>query len=73
MKNETRVLFNAYLSAIARLNAIADATKKFAVTPSTQQTLEKRMQESSAFLKSINMAPVTEQMGEKLGLGIGRD
>ena len=29
------------------------------------------MQESSSFLNAINVAPVTEQMGEKLGLGIG--
>lgn len=71
MKNETRALFNAYLGAIAQINSIADPTKKFAVSPSAQQTIERRMQESSAFLRSINVAPVTEQMGEKLGLGIG--
>ncbi|MFP6558155.1 phage major capsid protein, P2 family [Paraburkholderia sp. B3] len=71
MQNNTRELFNAYLAAIAKLNAIADPSKKFAVSPSVQQTLEKRLQDSSAFLNSINVAPVTEQMGEKLGLGIG--
>jgi P2 family phage major capsid protein len=71
MRNETRLAFQAYLEKIAKLNQVASAMDKFAVAPSVQQRLEKRMQESSAFLNAINIAPVTEQMGEKLGLGIG--
>jgi P2 family phage major capsid protein len=71
MQNKTRELFNAYLDHLAKLSGVIDATKKFAVAAAVQQTLESRMQESSAFLKSINVAPVTEQQGEKLGLGIG--
>jgi P2 family phage major capsid protein len=71
MQNPTRLLFNTYLKAIAELNAITDPTKKFAVSQPVQQTLEKHLQESSAFLNSINVAPVTQQMGEKLGLGVG--
>jgi P2 family phage major capsid protein len=71
MQNKTRELFMAYLANIAALSAVIDATKKFNVAPSVQQTLEAHMQESSAFLKSINVAPVTDQQGEKLGLGIG--
>jgi P2 family phage major capsid protein len=71
MQNKTRELFNAYLANIAALSAVLDATKQFAVAPSVQQTLEKRLQESSAFLAQINVAPVSQQLGEKLGLGIG--
>ena len=71
MQNKTRELFNAYLATVAALSAVIDATKKFNVAPSVQQTLEAHMQESSAFLKAINVAPVTDQQGEKLGLGIG--
>lgn len=71
MRNETRVLFNAYLAAIAAGNGIADASQKFAATPSVQQRLETKMQESSDFLSRINVIGVTEQSGEKLGLGIG--
>jgi P2 family phage major capsid protein len=71
MRNETRVLFNAYLQQIAALNGIADAMKKFTVSPSVQQTLETNIQESSDFLKRINIVPVTDQKGDKLGLGIG--
>lgn len=71
MRNDTRVLFNAYLAQLAALNSVPDATKKFTVTPSVQQTLETKIQESSAFLSKINIVPVSEQKGEKLGLGIG--
>lgn len=69
MRNETRVLYRAYLSQIAKLNAIADATEKFAVAPSVQQTLEKRMQETSEFLKAVNLILVPDQEGEKIGVG----
>jgi P2 family phage major capsid protein len=71
MRNETRVAFEAYCAAIATLNGVPDATKKFAVAPSVQQTLENRIQESSGFLKLINIIGVTEKEGAKLGLGVG--
>lgn len=71
MRNETRALFNAYLAAIAAGNGIPNATVKFAASPSVQQRLETRMQESSDFLGRINISGVTEKSGEKLGLGIG--
>lgn len=71
MRNDTRVLFNAYMSQVAALNGVPDASAKFTVSPSVQQTLETRIQESSAFLTSINIMPVRDQEGEKLGLGIG--
>lgn len=72
MRNDTRQLYNAYLAAIAQLNSVdIDAvTSKFTVTPSVQQTLETKVQESSAFLQSINMHGVDDQEGEALGLGI---
>ncbi len=71
MRNETRLAYDGYLAAIARLNGITRATEKFAVTPSVQQKLETRIQESSDFLKRINIIGVTEQQGAKLGLGVG--
>lgn len=70
MRNETRRLFNQFLSRQAELNSIDTASTKFSVDPSVQQTLETRMQESSAFLSRINILGVDEQQGEKLGLGI---
>lgn len=69
MRNETRVAFNAYTAAIAKLSGVQDSTVKFAVAPAVQQKLETRVQASSAFLKEINVVPVLQQSGEKLGLG----
>ena len=71
MRNETRKLYTAMLAHIAQLNGVDDATAKFSVDPSVQQTLENRIQESSDFLQRINIIGVTEQSGAKLGLGIG--
>lgn len=70
MQNETRLLYEKYAAHIAKLNGVADVSKKFTVAPSVQQTLEKHIQESSDFLKLINIFPVTDQQGEKLGLGV---
>ena len=71
MQNKTRLAFNTYMEAIAKLNGVPSAAVKFAVDPSVQQKIETKMQESSTFLSKINVMPVTEQQGEKLGLGIG--
>lgn len=71
MRNETRTAFNAFMQTLASLNGVPSASAKFAVSPSIQQKLESRMQESSDFLQRINLVGVTEQQGEKLGLGIG--
>ncbi|MDR3429672.1 phage major capsid protein, P2 family [Silvimonas sp.] len=70
MKNETRVKFEGFVAQVANLNGVADATKTFSVDPSVQQKLEGKIQLSSEFLSKINMPGVTEQEGEKLGLGV---
>jgi P2 family phage major capsid protein len=71
MRNETRVKFNQFKESLSRLNGVGDVSEKFAVAPTVQQTLETKIQESSAFLQQINNIPVTEQAGSKLGLGVG--
>lgn len=70
MKNSTRSAYLAFCVQIATLNSVESAETKFTVAPSIQQTLETKMQESSDFLSRINIVPVDEQEGEKLGLGI---
>jgi P2 family phage major capsid protein len=70
MKNDTRALFGQYMERQAQLNGVPSAGAKFSVTPSVQQTLETKIQESSSFLQSINIMGVDELKGEKLGLGI---
>jgi P2 family phage major capsid protein len=70
MHNATRVLFTAYLARQAELNGVESAATKFTVSPTVQQTLENKIQESSEFLGRINIIGVSEQTGEKLGLGV---
>ncbi|MFZ2405526.1 MAG: phage major capsid protein, P2 family [Methylobacter sp.] len=70
MKASTRKKFEAYQARIGELNGVSDVSKKFTATPSVQQALETKMQESSEFLSKINIVGVSEQEGETLGLGI---
>nr|WP_295237865.1 phage major capsid protein, P2 family [uncultured Brevundimonas sp.] len=74
MKTKTRLLYTTWLSRQAELNGVAEGTvlgeKQFAVDPSVQQILIDKQAESSAFLGLINVVPVDEQSGEKLGLGV---
>ncbi len=57
---------------VAELNGIStdDVAKKFTVEPSVTQTLMTTLQMSSAFLTKINIAPVDELKGEKVGVGV---
>lgn len=71
MRNNTRILFNQFCERIAELNEVGDATEKFTVTPSVQQKLIDKKQESSVFLSRINIVPVAEMKGELLGLSVG--
>lgn len=70
MRKETRLAFTAYLTQLATLNAVASAVERFNVVPRVQQTLESKMQDSSDFLKRINVIGVTEQIGTKVGVGV---
>lgn len=70
MRNETRKIYKAYAAQIAQLNGVDSSAEAFTTTPSVQQTLETHIQESSSFLKSINIVPVRDMQGEKVGLGV---
>lgn len=72
MRKNTRFKFNAYMSRVAELNGVEtdDMNKKFSVEPSVAQKLMTRVQESSAFLTRINIVPVPEMKGEKIGVGV---
>ena len=72
MRNESRKSYNELLARVALLNGVNadDTSKAFAVAPSVQQKLESVMQESSEFLNRINIVPVDEMQGEKLGLSL---
>lgn len=70
MKKQTRQVFGQYEIRLGQLNDTDNVAKTFSVTPSVQQKLETKMQESSEFLSKVNIIGVTEQEGEKLGLGV---
>lgn len=72
MRNDTRALFMAFVSQIALLNSVDDATTKFAVDPVIEQRVEGRIADMSEFLGLINMIPVTQQEGQVLGVGVTR-
>ncbi|WP_337049256.1 phage major capsid protein, P2 family [Serratia fonticola] len=71
---ETEQAFGQYLTQQAKLNgittAIITAGKKFTVVPAVAQRIEKRIQEKSSFLMTINIVPVINQQGQKIGLGV---
>lgn len=70
MQTNTRLKFDAYQHQLGELNHVSAVTATFSVDPSVQQTLESKMQESSAFLSAINMIGVDELKGEKVGIGV---
>ena len=70
MKKQTRLVFSQYETRLGQLNDTDNVAKTFSVTPSVQQKLENKMQESSEFLSKVNIIGVGEQEGEKLGLGV---
>lgn len=72
MRQNTRFKFNAFMSRLAELNNVetGDMNKKFTVEPAVTQTLMNRVQESSDFLTRINIVPVSEMKGEKVGIGV---
>lgn len=73
MNNAARKGFEEYLSVVAKSNG-AGSVKNQSVTyaPSSQQKLFGAMGESADFLKQVNHIPVEAQVGQKIGLGIGR-
>lgn len=71
MNKDTRKLINKLKADIAASNGVNDVSEKFTVTPAVEQRITTQMGEKSAFLKQINLMPVTEMKGQKLGLGVG--
>lgn len=69
MHNTTRQLHQEFLNSIQQLNGVEDASKKFNVSPEIETTMEERIQESSDFLQRINIVPVINQKGRKVGVG----
>lgn len=67
----SRKKFNVMKTTVAKANEVDDVTEKFTVTPAVEQRIVTQMGERSGFLKQINVVGITEQKGQKLGLGVG--
>lgn len=71
MQKATRIAFNGYLANQAKINDVGSVTESYTVAPKPAQKLETAIQESSAFLKKINIIGVDEAEGEAILLGVG--
>lgn len=63
--------FNQYCANIARANGLAGTLQRFTVAPAPQQRIIQAYQESSDFLGRVNIYPVPQSQGEKIGMGVG--
>lgn len=73
MHKETIAAVDLYYQRLAELNGvpvdrIANG-KKFTIAPEVDQAIREKIQQSSDFLRSINLVTVDNQQGEALGLG----
>ena len=66
-----RTKLNAYMSDIARANNVESVRNNFAVQPVPEQKIIAAYQESADFLKQINIFPMDNSKGQKIGLTIG--
>lgn len=66
-----RTKLSAYMADIARANQVEDVKHSFAVQPVPEQKIIAAYQESADFLKQINVFPVDNATGQKIGLLIG--
>lgn len=66
-----RTKLTSYIADIARANNVEDARHTFAVQPVPEQKIIAAYQEAADFLKQINVFPVDNAKGEKIGLQIG--
>jgi len=79
MQTRTRLLFNQYVGQIATLNNIDPSLtvvpgelKEFAVAPVIEQRLQAKLTVTSDFMSRINVVPVSQQQGARVGVGVSR-
>ena len=68
---QARQGLNLYLQNIARLNGVDNTVQRFTVQPAPQQKIIAAYQQSAEFLQMINVVPVDDAHGQKLGLSVG--
>ena len=63
--------FSQYLKNICAANGVESTTQRFNVQPVPQQKIIGAYQKSAEFLQMINIIPVDDAHGQKLGLSVG--
>lgn len=66
-----RTKLSSYMADIARANGVEDVRHSFAVQPVPEQKIIAAYQESADFLKQINIFPMDNAKGQKIGLLVG--
>ncbi|WP_445115030.1 phage major capsid protein, P2 family [Acinetobacter sp. WZC-1] len=66
-----RTKFNSYKADIARVNQVENVRDSFAVQPVPEQKIIAAYQQAADFLKLINMFPVDNAKGQKIGMQVG--
>jgi len=70
MRRETQVKYNAMLAKMAKAYDCSDINRQFSATTPMAQTLNDKVQASSAFLQLISVIPVEDIMGEVVTMTI---
>lgn len=71
LQPEARQLFSSYKANIAQANGVESVRESFAVLPVPTQKIIQAYQEVADFLKLINIYPVDNAKGEKIGMSVG--
>lgn len=79
MLTSTRLLIHAFVSQVAKLNNLPDALvavpgklDEFNVAPAIEQKLQAKLRELSDFMSRVNVVPVVNQQGSRVGVGVNR-
>ncbi|PNU04456.1 phage major capsid protein, P2 family [Novosphingobium guangzhouense] len=79
MQTSTRLLLNAFVAQVAKLNGLPEAftatpgkLDKFNVSPQIEQRLQAKLRTISDFMSRINVVPVVNQQGGRVGVGVNR-
>lgn len=70
LSQHARQQFHRYQVALAKAYGVDSAREEFNVTPAMAQTLNEKITLTSAFLRRINVIPVSEIKGQKVMMGL---
>lgn len=79
MQTSTRLLLHAFVAQVAKLNglpaaftAVPGKLDEFNVSPAIEQRLQAKLRTISDFMSRINVMPVVNQQGSRVGVGVNR-